>query len=73
MSSNIIPFSGITKLDMPVEQVLEQAKKKVDSGGVIVLGWDDDEELYFASSIADGGEVLWLLEKAKLALMEMDT
>lgn len=70
MTENVIPIGGITYLDIPVERVLDEAKPQVDEGGVVVLGWDKDGELYFASSIADGGEVLWLLEKAKTALLK---
>ena len=42
------------------------------SDGVVVLGFDDDGELCFASSIADGGTVIWLLEQAKLALLNVE-
>ncbi len=68
MSDNVIPLGNITKLDIPANRVLEGAIGTLD-GGVVVMGWDKDGELYFASSIADGGEVLWLLEKAKSELL----
>ena len=71
MSDNVIPLGNITRLDVPVERILEAAKTYVDGGGVVVLGWDKFGELYFASSVADGGEVLWLMEKAKKALLEV--
>ena len=76
MSDNVIPLGGITRLDMPVDRVLDAAKEKLhdgDAGGVVILGWDKDGGFYFNSSIADGGEVIWLLEKAKLALLNVDT
>ena len=66
----ILPFHGLTKLDIPVDRILEGAKGKLDS--VVILGYDKDEEEYFASSMADGGEVLWLLEKCKIVLMGME-
>jgi hypothetical protein len=73
MTDNVIPLNGITRLDVPVDRVLAQAAEEIgDNGGVLVLGWDSDEQLYFASSMADGGEVLWLLEKAKLALLSVE-
>lgn len=72
MTDNVIPLGNITKLDLPVERVLDAAKTRVEEGGVVVLGWDKDGELYFASSIADGGEVLWLMEKAKQALLNVE-
>lgn len=72
MTDNVIPLGNITRLAVPVDRVLDTAKGKVDGGGVVVLGWDKEGELYFASSIADGGEVIWLLEKAKAALLAVD-
>ena len=66
----ILPFHGLTKLDIPVDRILDGTKGKLDS--VVILGYDKDEDEYFASSIADGGEVLWLLERCKIALMGME-
>lgn len=72
MTDNVIPLGNITRLDLPVDRVLEMAKGEVEGGGVVVLGWDKDGEMYFSSSFADGGDVLWLMEKAKLALLEIE-
>lgn len=36
----------------------------------MVLGYDRDGGEYMASSYADGGTVLWLLERCKARLME---
>jgi len=68
--AKIIPFTGITRLDLPVDTVLEGAKGKMK--GVILLGYDNEGELYFASTYADGGDVLWLLEHCKKKLLEVD-
>ena len=65
-----IALGCMTKLDLAVDWVLEQAIGQISDDGVIVIGWDKNEKLYFASSIADGGDVLWLLEKCKNALLE---
>ena len=70
MTAQVIPLGNITRLDLPVERVLDAARSRLDDGGVVVLGWDKGQELYFASSIADGGEVIWLLEMAKKRLLE---
>lgn len=67
--SKIIPFTGITKLDLPPDQILEQAVGKLE--GVIVIGFSKDESEYFASSYADGGTALWLLERCKKKLLEI--
>ena len=66
--SNIIPLGNITKLDQPVDRVLDGAKEILT--GVIILGWTHDGEAYFASTLADGGEVMWLLEKCKKDLLD---
>lgn len=71
MSDKVIPLGNITRLDLPVDQILEEAKGQID-GGIVLLGWDKDGDLYFASSIADGGEVLWLIEQAKRVLLDVD-
>ena len=61
----------ITKLDVPVSRIIEGAvKAKLET--VVVLGYDKDGEEYFASSVADGGTVLWLMAKAKKALLEVE-
>lgn len=70
MSAKIIPLGNITSLDLPTERVLDQAKGHC-SDGVVILGFDDDGDFYFASSIADGGSVIWLLELAKKRLLEV--
>ena len=66
--SNVIPIGGITTLDIPVDQVLEQAKGKMKT--VVLIGWDTDGDIYFASTISHGPEVLWILEQCKLALLD---
>lgn len=66
--SEIINFNGKTRLDIPSDRVLESAKGQLE--GVVVIGWDKEGEEYFASSIADGGDVLWLLERCKQELLD---
>jgi hypothetical protein len=69
--SNVILFNGITKLDLDPDMVLENSKGKLE--GVILIGYDKDGEEYFASTYADGGDVLWLLERMKLRLLNAET
>lgn len=71
MTDNVVSLGTVTKLDLPVDRVLEEAKKSLDGGGVVVIGWDRDGEPFCASSIADGGEVLWPLELTKVRLMKI--
>jgi len=67
----VVPFGGVTRLDLPTERVLDAARGHC-TDGVVIVGFDDDGKLYFASSVADGGTALWLLEQAKKALLEVD-
>lgn len=62
----VIPLGIPTRLDVPVNQVLDNAKHLE---GVVIMGYDKDGEYYFASSYADGGTVMWLLEKLKQRLL----
>lgn len=65
---DVIPIGGITSLEIPVDQVLEQAKGKMKE--VVLIGWDNDGDMYFASTSPSGPEVLWLIEQCKLALLD---
>jgi hypothetical protein len=68
--SKVIPFKGITKLDLDPDLILENSKGAFE--GVVLLGWDKEGEMYFASTYADGGTVLWLLEQCKTRLLAVD-
>jgi hypothetical protein len=65
--SKVIPFSGITKLDLDPDTVLDNNKGLLE--GVVIMGWDKDGNEVFASSYADGGTVLWLLKRMELRLL----
>ena len=68
--TKIIEFNSLTKLDIPVNRILKKAKGELE--GVVILGFDNDGEEYFASSYADGGTVLWLLERCRRELLSDD-
>ena len=61
---NIVNLDVITTLDIDPNRVIESLKdaKLTD---IIVIGYDEEGEFYFAGSKADGGEALWMLEMAK--------
>lgn len=68
-TAKVIPLGCLTKLDVPADRVLDGAKGKLE--GVLVLGFEEDGgEFYAASSYADGGTVLWLMEQCKLLLLK---
>ena len=66
----VIPLGCVTRLDMPVDKVLDYAKDKLES--VVIMGYDKSGELYFASTMADGGEILWLTEQLKIQLLNVE-
>lgn len=66
----VIAFPGLTKADVPVENVLAGATE-ADIAEVVVIGFTRAGEFYFAASKADGSDVLWLLELAKKRLLEV--
>jgi coenzyme F420-reducing hydrogenase delta subunit len=67
--AEIINLPCLTKLDLTAERVLEGALA-AGLDGVLVLGYDKDGNIYMASSYADGGTVIWLMEKCKKRLLD---
>ena len=65
--SKVIPFTGITKLDLNPDMVLENLKGEME--GFVIAGYTADGQEYFSSTYADGGTALWLLERCKRVLL----
>ena len=68
----VITLDVETRLDIPPERVLKKALE-ADMEGVVLIGYTKDGSYYAASSYADGGTVLWLLETCRLKLMKVDS
>jgi hypothetical protein len=68
--SKVIPFTGITTLDLSPDIVLENLKGKLE--GFVIVGYGIDGKELFSSTYADGGTALWLLERLKKQLLEID-
>jgi len=68
---NVKILSVNTTLDIPSERVLEAALKSALQN-VVVIGFNADKELYFASSMGDCGDTLWWMEIAKKQLLETE-
>lgn len=63
-------LNTLTKLDLPATRILEAAiEEELES--VLVVGWTKEKEIYTASSLADGGDILWLIEKFKQRLLNL--
>lgn len=71
MTDNVIPWRGITRLDIDPARVIDYAAK-AGLESVIIIGVTADGEQYFASSLAHGGETLWQIERAKITLLSTD-
>lgn len=67
MSAKIIPFGGITKLDLDPDFVLKNLDGRLE--GFVIMGFEKDGGEFFSSTYADGGTVLWLMERCKAAMM----
>lgn len=67
---NVIVLDVVTRLDIPAERVLKAA---LEHGleSVVICGHDKDGNEYFASSLADGADALWILERCKKKLLEI--
>lgn len=65
----VVNIGCITRLDLPPDRVLDAAIGKLE--GVVIIGYDKDGSEYFASSISDGADVVWLMERAKKKLLEI--
>jgi hypothetical protein len=57
-----------TRLDCLPERTIQDAIE-ANLESVVIMGYDKDGDEYFASSIADSGTVLWLLERLKRQLL----
>jgi uncharacterized ParB-like nuclease family protein len=69
MSDKFVIVNGITSPEVSVDRVLEAAIGELEE--VVIIGTHKDGKEYFASSIADGPNVNWMLDRAKKALIEI--
>ena len=65
---NVIVAGIVTRLDMDAVQVLAAAAEH-GLQSVVIVGYDADGQEYFASSLADAADALWLLERCKHTLV----
>lgn len=67
--AKVVDLPVITTLDLNPERVLAGAMEE-RLKGVVVIGFTEDGQEYFASSYADGGDVIWHLRRAEHRLMQ---
>lgn len=68
--AEIVFLPCVTTHNLPPDRVLEGALRE-ELEGVVVLGFTKQAEPYFASSYADGGDVMWLMELCKAELLRI--
>lgn len=66
--SNVTFLADHAEVDLSPSQVLQRALE-AQLSGALVLGVRDDGSLYFETSIPDGGECVWLMEKVKHVIL----
>lgn len=66
--SNVVRLPCITSLDLEADVILDEAMGELKQ--VVIMGYDKDGNEYFASSVSDGGTVMWLMERVKRMLLE---
>lgn len=69
MNDNVVWFPGETRLPIPTDRVLAGAAES-DLQDVLVIGREKDGTMYVASSGTHIGDLLLMLELAKLSLLE---
>lgn len=70
MADNVVDLPVITSLDLDPARVLAKAAQK-QFKRVLVIGVLDDDSEYHAASAADGGTLLWDMERCRFALMKI--
>ena len=61
---------GETYADIDPDKVLTGAVGKLSE--VVIVGYESDGSLYFASTRANGPDVLWLLKQAEQRLLAIE-
>lgn len=70
-TAQVLRFRGASRHELPVDRVLDMARAE-GLACAIVIGYDGSGEEFFASTMADGADALWLLERLKLRLLTVD-
>jgi hypothetical protein len=68
---SVVEFPGTTLLDIPAERVLKGALER-GLASVVIAGRTEDGEEFFASSLADGGHTLWMIERLKQTILKAE-
>lgn len=61
-TDNVTDFPGPTRLNLPPERILERALEKTFTE-IVIVGYTEGGDEYFASSQASAADVAWLLQR----------
>ena len=67
---NVVPLDIVSSHDIDPQRVLVNALNKRLTN-VVVLGYRADGDEFFATSYADGANLLWLLKRGEHRLMQI--
>ena len=70
LGPNVTVLPVVTSHDLPVDRVLQEAHE-AGLEMCVIVGYTKDGDEYFGSNVADGAEVVWCMERAKLKLLNM--
>jgi len=68
MTAKVLDFTGSNTLELNPKEVVESLGK-VDFSRILVIGYDENEELVCHSDTCDIGKMLLLMERAKYFLL----
>lgn len=63
----VVPFTGSSRIDWPPDELLQEAMGKLKR--VVIIGYDNEGNEYFASSFASMPEIAWSLDRVKAELI----
>jgi len=67
----ITTLGVVTTLQMPASSILRNINDLNIVDSLVVVGWDNDGDLFFAANYSDGGDAILLLELAKRKLLDL--
>lgn len=68
-NTNVVVLDVETSLDLPLERVLDGARKH-ELEDCMIVGWAFGKRFYMAGQTCDSGKMLVLLERARLLILK---
>lgn len=68
-SDKVVELNCVTRHDIPPDRILRSAIGHLESA--VLVGYTAEGEEFFASSVADGAQAIWLLQRGAHKLLSM--